>query len=100
MAQADTAGRRWHIASRVFAATLLGYLLANSVGLIISLALTNDPVTGIVAGTMSTFVTWCAVAMWAFAVERTRTVWLGLLGAVAVTGAIAASAYVLKGGVS
>ncbi|MEM8766382.1 MAG: hypothetical protein AAGE43_02975 [Pseudomonadota bacterium] len=100
MARADSPRRRWHITSRVFAAVLLGYLLANSIGLIISMVLTPDPITGIVAGTMSTFATWCAVAMWAFAVERTRTVWLVLLGAVAVTGTIAVTAYFLNGGVS
>ncbi|MEM7100009.1 MAG: iron transporter [Pseudomonadota bacterium] len=88
--------RRWHIASRVFAVILMGYLFANGVGLLVSLGLPLDRVTGVVVGTLLTFLIWGLVAMWAFWVDRTRTVWLGLIGGVIVSGGLAALFYFLE----
>ncbi|MEM9621685.1 MAG: hypothetical protein AAF993_08560 [Pseudomonadota bacterium] len=88
--------RRWHIASRTFAAVLLGYLLANTVGLLLSLGLPLDRVSGLVLGTLMTFLVWGLASMWVFWVERTRTAWLGLAGGVLITGTLAAFFYFLE----
>ena len=87
---------RWHITARLLVATLLGYLLANSLGLFLVLALPMDRLTGVAFGTVLSFPIWGAVIMWVFAAERLRTVTLSLAAAISLTGAAAWGLYVLE----
>ena len=87
MARRSERRRRWHIAARVLAAGLLGYLAINTVGVLFAVASPMPNVDGVVVSTLASFLLWALVAMWVFSVKRTRTAVLGLFGTVAVTGA-------------
>lgn len=84
---------RWYITGRTVAAILLGYMFASTAGLAFALALPGERVTGVLAGTIATFLIWGGAIMWAFAVERTRTVLLGLGGGIVITGALSWALY-------
>ncbi|MEM1436343.1 MAG: hypothetical protein AAGG11_19990 [Pseudomonadota bacterium] len=84
---------RWYVTGRTIAAVLLGYLFASTSGLVIALVMPADRITGVLTGTIATFLLWGAAIMWAFAVEQTRTVLLGLGCAIGLTGALAWALY-------
>lgn len=88
---------RWYITGRTVAAILLGYIFASTAGLAFALALPGERVTGVLAGTLATFLIWGGAIMWAFAVEKTRTVLLGLGGGIAITGALSWALYAVQG---
>lgn len=88
--------RRWQVASRVLAGALPGYLLANTVGLLLAIGLPVSKISGIAIGTMASFLIWAVAVMWAFCVPKARTAWLGLSGAVAATGVAAWLLYLLE----
>ena len=87
---------RWHIAGRVLVGTLLGYVLANTLGLFLVFALPMDRLSGVAFGTVLSFLIWGAVIMWVFSTKRLRTVTLSLLAAISLTGAAAWGLYVLE----
>ncbi|MEM1176966.1 MAG: hypothetical protein AAGM22_01375 [Acidobacteriota bacterium] len=79
---------RWHVASRVIAALIPGFLVTNTTGILLSFLIPGvDKLTAIATATVLSYVIYTAIILWIFSVERLRTVWLGLLGALAVTGA-------------
>lgn len=82
-------GRRWHVAARVLAAALLGYLVTNAVGVIVALSSPAPKPSAVAGTTIASFLLWALIAMWVFSVRRTRTVWLGLLAALVVSGTTA-----------
>ena len=82
-------GRRWHVTARVLAAVLLGYLVTNTVGVMIALASPASKPSAVAGATIASFLLWAVIAMWVFWVRRTRTVWLGLLAALVVSAAAA-----------
>lgn len=79
-------GRRWHVTARVLAAVVLGYLVTNTVGVILALASPASKPSAVAGATIASFLLWAVIAMWVFSVRRTRTVWVGLLGALVVSG--------------
>ena len=87
-------GRRSHVAARVLAAALLGYLVTNTVGVMVALASPAAKPSAVAGTTIASFLLWALIAMWVFSVRRTRTAWLGLLAALVVSGA---SAWLLIG---
>ena len=87
MARTSSARRRWHVAARVLAAALLGYVAVNTVGVFFAVASPGFKVSNVVASTLASFLLWALIAMWVFSVRRTRTAVFGLLAAVAVSGA-------------
>ncbi|MEM6708345.1 MAG: DUF3649 domain-containing protein [Pseudomonadota bacterium] len=88
---------RWYVTGRTLAAIFLGYLFASTSCLVVALALPVDRLTGVAIGTLLTFLVWGGAIMWAFAVERTRTVVLGLGGGTVLSGLIAWGLYLVKG---
>ena len=82
-------GRRWHVTARVLAAVVLGYLVTNTVGVMLALASPASKPSAVAGATIASFLLWAVIAMWVFSVRRTRTAWVGLLGALVVSGAAA-----------
>lgn len=82
-------GRSWHVASRWLAAALLGYLVTNTVGIALALAWPATKPSAVAGATVASFLFWALIGMWVFSVQRTRTVWVGLGGALAFSGAAA-----------
>ncbi|MEM1173718.1 MAG: iron transporter [Pseudomonadota bacterium] len=76
---------RWHIASRVFAAALPGYVLANSASIFLGLLLPVRKIESVATAALLSFAIYTAIIMWVFSVRRLSTVWYGLLGAVVLT---------------
>ena len=87
---------RWHVAGRVLVAALLGYVLANTLGLFLAFALPVDRLSGVIIGTLATFVIWASVVIWVFASGRLRTVVASLLAAIVLTGGAAWGLYLLE----
>ena len=87
MATAAKSLGRWHVASRVFAAAIPGFVLTNTTGILLSFLLPGDKLDGIATATLLSYAIYTAIILWVFSVQRLRTVWIGLLSALAVTGA-------------
>lgn len=90
--------RAWLVAKRVLAAVFLGYILANTAGMAIALALPASTPSGVIVGTLSTFAIWATVALWVFAQPSLKKALLGLSSAIAVTAGIAGLLFVLTQG--
>ncbi|MEM1229473.1 MAG: DUF3649 domain-containing protein [Pseudomonadota bacterium] len=88
---------RWYVTGRSLAAILLGYVFASTAGLALALALPADRLTAVATGSLLSFLLWGGAIMWAFAVQRTRTVMLGLGSAILATALLAWGLYLLKG---
>ncbi|MEM7217302.1 MAG: iron transporter [Pseudomonadota bacterium] len=88
---------RWTIAGRAATAILLGYVFANSAGLLLALALPVDRITGVLTGTIASFLLWGAAIMWAFSVTKTRTALLGLSSSITLCAGGAYGLYLLGG---
>jgi hypothetical protein len=89
---------RWHVTSRVVAAVLPAFILANTTGILITLAFPWAQATALAWAFILSYPLWTAAVIWVFAVKKLRTVWLGLTGAIAVTGGAAAGLYLLETG--
>ena len=93
----DTKGPgHWHIASRVFAATIPGFILTNTSGVLLSFLLPGDRISGVATATLLSFAVYAAIVMWIFSVKRLRTVWTGLMLGILATGAGAWLLYTLE----
>ena len=77
---------RWHIASRVLAAAIPGFLLTNTTGILLTFLLPGDKLSAIATATLLSYLVYTVIILWIFSVERLRTVWVGLLVALAITG--------------
>ena len=88
----------WRLAIRVLAAVVLGYVLANTTGTAIALALPATAVSGVVVGTLLTFSIWAAAVLWVFAQPSLKKAVIGLTSAIAVTGGIAGLLFALTQG--
>lgn len=86
---------RWHITSRVIAATVFGFVLANSASVLLSFLLPGEKTIGLAWVTLASFVLYTCIVMWVFSVKRLRTVWLGLVGAILLTSAASTGLYIL-----
>ncbi len=85
----------WHIASRVLAALIPGFVLTNTAGTFFALLMPGEKALGVVWLTVLSYALYTAIIMWVFAVRRLRTVWLGLTGAIAFTALGAWGLYLL-----
>ncbi|MEM8996879.1 MAG: DUF3649 domain-containing protein [Acidobacteriota bacterium] len=77
---------RWHVASRVIAAAIPGFLLTNTAAIFLTFLLPGDKLTAVATATVLSFLLYTAIILWIFSARRLRTVWLGLLAALVVTG--------------
>ena len=96
---ATRAARRvsgWHITSRVVAALVPGFVLTNTAGVFFALLLPGERFHGVAWATVFGYALYVAIIMWVFAVKRLRTVWIGLLGAIAATALGAWGLYLLE----
>ena len=89
---------RWHIASRVLAAAVPGFVLTNTSSVLLSFLLPGDKISGVAAATLLSFAIYTAIVMWVFSVRRLRTVWIGLILGILATGAGAWLLYTLEAG--
>ena len=96
MAAAARKPGRWHVASRVLAAAIPAFLLTNTTGILLSLALPGEQISGIAMATLVSYAIYTAIIMWIFSVKRLRTVWVGLASALLLTGSGAWLIYTLE----
>ncbi|MEL7046635.1 MAG: iron transporter [Pseudomonadota bacterium] len=86
----------WHITSRVVAALIPGFVLTNTSGVFLALAMPGDVLHSVATATLLSFVIYCVIVMWVFSVERLKTVWLGMTGAIVATSGGAWLLYTLQ----
>ncbi|MEM9403972.1 MAG: hypothetical protein AAGA44_15990 [Pseudomonadota bacterium] len=77
---------RWHVASRVFAAAVPAFVLTNTTGIFVALASPAGEFQAVATSLASAFAVYTAIILWIFSVKRLRTVWLGLLSGLVITG--------------
>lgn len=87
---------RWHVTSRVTAAAIPGFVLTNTSGILLSFLLPGEKIDGIAIATLLSFAIYTAIIMWVFSVARLRTVWIGLIGGIVLTGGGAWLMYTLE----
>lgn len=93
----ENAGRRaWHIFARVFAAVVLGYLVANTGSVLLGFLLPLPKVDSVLTASLLSFAIYTAVIMWIFSVKTLRKMWLGLCLALVVTSVGAWLLYLLE----
>ena len=56
--RAKTSRRPWHVAARVLAAALLGYLVTNAVGVAVALMLPASKPSAVAGATIASFLLW------------------------------------------
>lgn len=86
----------WHIASRVVAALIPGFVLANTAAIFAGFLFPGEKFIGVAWATVLSFGFYAAIVIWVFSVKRLRTVWIGLLSAIAVTSLGAWGLFVLE----
>lgn len=67
------------VASRSLAAIFGGYALAVALAICLARLLPLDKSEAVLAGSMASFLVYCAAAIWAFAAASAWRAWLGLL---------------------
>ena len=87
---------RWHVASRVFAATIPAFILTNTASILLSFLWPGAKIDGVAFAMLFSFMIYTAIIMWIFSVKRLRTVWIGLLSGIVLTGAGAWLMYTLE----
>jgi len=88
----------WHIAQRVFAGLILGFILTNTSGVFLALLPPGDVVPAVAWTTLLSWVLYLAIVIWVFSVKNLKTIWLGLIGAIVLTTAGAFGLYALGAG--
>ncbi|MEM9305182.1 MAG: hypothetical protein AAGE01_23935 [Pseudomonadota bacterium] len=86
---------RWHVTSRVIAAAIPGFILANTVSILFGFIMPGSTADGAAWGTIMAYAFYTCIIIWVFSVKRLRTVWLGLSGGIALTSAGAWGLYLL-----
>ena len=84
------------ITSRVLAALIPGFVLTNTASIFLALLLPGDRFIGVAWATVLSFALYTAIIIWVFSVRRLRTVWVGLLAAIALTGLGSWGLYLLE----
>lgn len=77
---------RWHVASRVTAAIIPGFLLTNTLGVFLALLAPGGKALGTAYATLASYALYTAIIIWIFSVKRLRTIWVGLCAGIVVTG--------------
>lgn len=90
--------RAWSVTKRVLTAVFLGYILANTTGTALALALSASEVSGVVVGTLLTFPFWAVSILYVFSAPSLKKAVIGLGGAIVVTGGVAGLLFVLTHG--
>ena len=80
---------RWRVASRVFAATLAGFILANTGSVLLALLLPMPKDEAVITAVLLSFALYTVIIMWIFSVRSLRTVWIGLVTAIALSSTAA-----------
>ena len=70
---------RWHVASRVLAAVLGGYVLTSLIGIFLSLALPLSRSDSVNITNTLGFAFYTGAIIWVFSVATVRRAWLGLV---------------------
>lgn len=89
---------RWHVAWRVFAATIPAFVLTNTTGVFLALILPIGQFSSIVTSMVSSFAIYTCIILWVFSVKRLRTVWWAMLGCIAFTAGGSWLLHALGGG--
>ncbi|MCC5810781.1 MAG: DUF3649 domain-containing protein [Ectothiorhodospiraceae bacterium] len=81
--------RAWHspalgIASRVIAAIVGGFALANLGAILLAVLLPMARGEAVVTGVLASFAIYTAAVIWVFAARSAVRAWLGILGAAAI----------------
>lgn len=98
MAHAIHAGNRGIVISRLLAAFIPGFLLTNSLGILVVLALPFDRMQVIPWVMVLAFLFYSLLIMWVFHVPSAKRAWTMLLAGLAVTSAAIAGILFLGGG--
>ncbi|HRQ57899.1 MAG TPA: DUF3649 domain-containing protein [Azoarcus taiwanensis] len=80
---------RLAIPSRILAAALGGYALANSGAILLAAALPGGQAEAVTWGLLASFLIYTAAVMWVFSVRSALRAWLGVLVPGLVCGALA-----------
>ncbi|MEM1263257.1 MAG: hypothetical protein AAGH76_12730 [Pseudomonadota bacterium] len=80
----------WHVTSRVVAAAIPAFILANTASVLLALLLPGAKIGSVATAILLSFGLWTAIIMWVFTVKRLRTVWVGLISSIIVTAGAAA----------
>lgn len=89
---------RWRVTSRLLAALLGGYLLANAAAVLLARLLYRIAMSradGVVTAVMISFLIYVGAVVWSFAARSATRAWLGLLS---TAGICAVVAWLLSGG--
>ena len=84
------------VVARVFAAVILGYVLANTTSILVGFLLPLPKVDSVLSASLLSFAIYTAVIMWVFAVKTLRKMWWGLCLASLATGVAAWLLYLLE----
>lgn len=79
------------VASRIVAAIVGGYALANAVGVLLTRTLPMPLADAVLTATLASFALYAAAVLWVFAARSARLAWLGLLVPAGVCGLLAAA---------
>lgn len=66
------------VAARVLVAILLGYALANAVGILLAHILPMPRSDAVMTGLLVSFAVYAAAVLWVFSVRSLHTAWIGL----------------------
>ncbi|MEM7280670.1 MAG: hypothetical protein AAF438_03415 [Pseudomonadota bacterium] len=87
---------RWHVTSRVVAAILLGFILANTASVMLGFLVPMAKAEAVLLSLVCSFLVYTLIIIWIFSVKRLKTVWLGLLGGIVVSAGLSYVLYLLE----
>lgn len=85
------------VCQRLFAATFLGYALANTLAILLAITVSSDPKTAAEWGELSSFLFFLLIFMWAFSIRSVAKLWIYLALAISLTSLPLAVRYLMGG---
>lgn len=76
---------RWNIVARIFAAIILGYILANTASVFLGFILPMTKVSAVLTALLLGFALYTCIVMWIFHVNSMKKMWWSLAIAIVVT---------------
>lgn len=80
----EIARYRLMVASRIFAAVVVGYALTSAVSILLALLLPVSKAEAVLASTMLSFALYAGIVIWVFQARSAMRAWVGLLVPLAV----------------
>ena len=75
----EIARYRLMVASRIFAAVVVGYALTSAVSILLALLLPVSKAEAVLASTMLSFALYAGIVIWVFQARSAMLAWVGLL---------------------